>query len=147
MSPSNASNASLKIITADERLKETRGIKGVLTGISGIGKTSQLWTLDPAHTLFLNLEAGELAVQGWPGDEIRIRDWETDTPSRWQGHWNCRRSACQSRPMFWVSGLATGTATARRSLRIVTIWKSLNICVRAALMWRSGRRTKGFRTL
>jgi hypothetical protein len=73
----NASNTPtpLKIITADERLKETRGIKGVLTGISGIGKTSQLWTLDPAHTLFLNLEAGELAVQGWPGDEIRIRDW------------------------------------------------------------------------
>ncbi|MDZ7711034.1 MAG: AAA family ATPase [Roseovarius sp.] len=68
--------APLKIITADERLKETRGIKGVLTGISGIGKTSQLWTLDPDSTLFLNLEAGELAVQGWPGDEIRIRDWE-----------------------------------------------------------------------
>jgi hypothetical protein len=54
----------------------TRGIKGVLTGISGIGKTSQLWTLDAARTLFLNLEAGELAVQGWPGDEVRIRDWE-----------------------------------------------------------------------
>ncbi len=69
-------SAPLKIITADERLRETRGIKGVLTGISGIGKTSQLWTVDPERTLFLNLEAGELAVQGWPGDEIRIRDWE-----------------------------------------------------------------------
>jgi hypothetical protein len=68
--------APLQIITADQRLKETRGIKGVLTGISGIGKTSQLWTLDAERTLFLNLEAGELAVQGWPGDEIRIRDWE-----------------------------------------------------------------------
>ena len=30
----------------------------------------------PQRTLFLNLEAGELAVQGWPGDEVRIRDWE-----------------------------------------------------------------------
>ena len=30
--------SSFRIITADERLKETRGIKGVLTGISGIGK-------------------------------------------------------------------------------------------------------------
>ncbi|WP_173935125.1 ATP-binding protein [Chelativorans sp. Marseille-P2723] len=68
--------APLKIITADERLRKTRGIKGVLTGISGIGKTSQLWTLDPERTLFVNLEAGELAVQGWPGDEIRVRDWE-----------------------------------------------------------------------
>ena len=66
----------LRIITADERLREARGIKGVLTGTSGIGKTTQLLTLDPQRTLFLNLEAGELAVQGWPGDEIRIRDWE-----------------------------------------------------------------------
>ena len=32
--------APLQIITADQRLQETRGIKGVLTGISGIGKTS-----------------------------------------------------------------------------------------------------------
>ena len=74
MSPNNPS--SFRIITADERLKETRGIKGVLTGISGIGKTSQLWTLDADRTLFVNLEAGELAVQGWPGDEVRVRDWE-----------------------------------------------------------------------
>lgn len=69
-------SAPLRIITADERLKETRGIKGVLTGISGIGKTSQLWTLDAVRTLFVNLEAGELAVQGWPGDEVRVRDWD-----------------------------------------------------------------------
>ena len=62
----------LRIITADERLREARGIKGVLTGTSGIGKTTQLLTLDPQRTLFLNLEAGELAVQGWPGDEIRM---------------------------------------------------------------------------
>ena len=68
--------APLQIITADERLRERRGIKGVLTGVSGIGKTSQLWTLDAERTLFVNLEAGELAVQGWPGDEIRVRDWE-----------------------------------------------------------------------
>ncbi|WP_245584026.1 ATP-binding protein [Rubritepida flocculans] len=65
-----------RIITADERMAEQRGIKGVLTGISGIGKTSQLWTLDAGRTLFVNLEAGELAVQGWPGDEVRVRSWE-----------------------------------------------------------------------
>src|SRR5262245_41225485 len=68
--------APLHIITADQRLAEQRGIKGVLTGISGIGKTSQLWTPEATRTLFLNMEAGELAVQGWPGDEVRIRDWE-----------------------------------------------------------------------
>lgn len=67
----------LRIITAEERLKETRGIKGVLTGVSGIGKTTQLRTLKSSTALFLNLEAGELAVQGWLGDEVRIREWET----------------------------------------------------------------------
>lgn len=66
----------LRIIGADERLAERRGIKGVLAGASGIGKTSQLWTLDAASTLFVNLEAGELAVAGWPGDEVRVRDWD-----------------------------------------------------------------------
>ena len=55
------SSAPLQIITADERMRERRGIKGVLTGISGIGKTSQLWTLNPDTTLFINLEAGALA--------------------------------------------------------------------------------------
>ncbi|TQF78668.1 ATP-binding protein [Elioraea sp. Yellowstone] len=57
-------------------MAERRGIKGVLAGASGIGKTSQLWSLDPAATLFVNLEAGELAVAGWPGDEVRVRDWD-----------------------------------------------------------------------
>ena len=50
-------------------------IKGVLVGKSGIGKTSQLWTLDPMGTLFFDLEAGDLAVEGWAGDTIRPRTW------------------------------------------------------------------------
>ncbi len=52
---------SLPIITADQRLAERRGVKGVLVGKSGIGKTSQLWTLKPTATLFFDLEAGDLA--------------------------------------------------------------------------------------
>jgi hypothetical protein len=66
---------SLPIISADERLAEGRGVKGVLVGRSGIGKTSQLWTLDPERTLFFDLEAGDLAVEGWAGDAIRPRTW------------------------------------------------------------------------
>ena len=66
---------SLPIITADQRLAETRGVKGVIFGPSGIGKTSLLWTLDPARTLFMDLEAGDLAIEGWPGDSIRPRTW------------------------------------------------------------------------
>ncbi len=67
---------SLPIITADQRLAEPRGVKGVLVGKSGIGKTSQLWTLDPARTLFKDLEAGDLAVEGYGGDTIRPRTWQ-----------------------------------------------------------------------
>ena len=63
------------IITADQRLAEPRGVKGVLVGKSGLGKTSQLWTLNAAATLFLDLEAGDLAVEGWAGDTIRPRTW------------------------------------------------------------------------
>ncbi len=66
---------SLPIISADQRLAERRGVKGVLAGKSGIGKTSQLWTLDPERTLFFDLEAGDLAVEGWAGDAIRPRTW------------------------------------------------------------------------
>ena len=66
---------SLPIITADERMAEKRGIKGVIFGKSGIGKTSLLWTLDPEETLFFDLEAGDLAVEGWQGDTLRPRTW------------------------------------------------------------------------
>jgi hypothetical protein len=65
----------LPIITADQRLAEPRGIKGCIFGKSGIGKTSLLWTLDSAETLFMDLEAGDLAIEGWPGDTIRPRTW------------------------------------------------------------------------
>ena len=65
----------LPIISADERLAEARGIKGAIFGKSGIGKTSLLWTLDADKTLFFDLEAGDLAIEGWPGDAIRPRTW------------------------------------------------------------------------
>jgi hypothetical protein len=66
---------SLPIITADQRLAAPRGIKGCIFGKSGIGKTSLLWTLDPDRTLFMDLEAGDLAIEGWAGDSIRPRTW------------------------------------------------------------------------
>lgn len=66
---------ALPIITADQRLAEPRGIKGTIFGKSGIGKTSLLWTLDAETTLFMDLEAGDLAIEGWPGDTVRPRTW------------------------------------------------------------------------
>ena len=66
----------LPIISAKERIAERRGIKGCIFGKSGIGKTSLLWTLDPNTTLFVDLEAGDLAVEGWNGDTIRPKTWQ-----------------------------------------------------------------------
>ncbi len=66
---------ALPIISADERLAERRGVKGCIFGKSGIGKTSLLWTLDAPSTLFFDLEAGDLAIEGWAGDTIRPRTW------------------------------------------------------------------------
>jgi len=66
---------TLPIISADQRLAEPRGIKGTIFGKSGIGKTSLLWTLEPATTLFIDLEAGDLAIEGWSGDSVRPRTW------------------------------------------------------------------------
>ena len=39
--------------------------------------TSLLRTLDPARTLFLDVEAGDLAVQDVPVDTIQLDDWST----------------------------------------------------------------------
>ena len=64
------------IITIDERMAAPRSIKGCIFGKSGIGKTSLLWTLDPATTLFMDLEAGDLAIEGWAGDTIRPHTWD-----------------------------------------------------------------------
>lgn len=67
----------MKIISATQRLAERRGVKALIVGPAGVGKTSLLRTIDPASTLFLDAEAGDLAVQDVPVDTIRIDDWST----------------------------------------------------------------------
>src|SRR3569623_47683 len=62
----------LSIITADERLLEQSGVKMIIYGPIGIGKTTLLKTLTEP-TLCLDMEAGLLAVQDWKGDSITIR--------------------------------------------------------------------------
>jgi AAA domain len=66
---------TLTIIGADQRLAERRGAKILIAGPSGVGKTSLLRTLDPEHSLFVDVEAGDLAVQDVSVDTIRIEDW------------------------------------------------------------------------
>lgn len=65
----------LKIISADERLAEKRGHKIVVLGASGVGKTTLAKTLDPKTTLFMDLEAGDSALEGHPIDVVRPNTW------------------------------------------------------------------------
>lgn len=65
----------MKIITAEERLAQVRKPKILLTGPYGVGKTTQLTTLDPKTTLFADLESGDLAVQDFPCDHLRLDSW------------------------------------------------------------------------
>ena len=63
----------IKIIKADDRLKAVPKVNVALFGPAGVGKTTQARTLDPKTTLFVDLEAGTLAIQDWPGDVIDVR--------------------------------------------------------------------------
>ncbi|MDR1652852.1 MAG: ATP-binding protein, partial [Prevotellaceae bacterium] len=65
---------TFKIITIDERLKSQSGVKMIIVGPYGVGKTSLLKTLDEP-TLCIDLEAGLLAVQDWQGAAITVRTW------------------------------------------------------------------------
>ena len=67
----------MKIIGATERLAEAGGVKALIVGPVGVGKTSLLRTLDPARVLFVDIEAGDLSVQDVPVDTFRLDDWGT----------------------------------------------------------------------
>lgn len=73
----------LKIISADERMSQDKGVKALIVGPAGVGKTSLLRTLEPNSSLFIDLEAGDLAVQDVKIDTMRPRTWE-----------ECRDLAC-----------------------------------------------------
>jgi hypothetical protein len=51
------------------------GIKGVIFGKHGIGKTSLVRDLPEDTTLVIDMEAGLLAAEGWKGDKRTVRTW------------------------------------------------------------------------
>uniref|UniRef100_UPI002635B7FC ATP-binding protein n=1 Tax=uncultured Tateyamaria sp. TaxID=455651 RepID=UPI002635B7FC len=73
----------LQIIGVDERMAEKRGIKALVLGPAGVGKTSLLRTLNPERVLFMDFEAGDLAVQDVQVDQVRPKTWQ-----------ECRDLAC-----------------------------------------------------
>jgi hypothetical protein len=76
----------MKIITADKRLAEKSGAKILVVGPSGVGKTSLLRTMGPAmlaSTLFVDIEAGDIAVADLSVASVRPRTWV-----------ECRNLAC-----------------------------------------------------
>jgi hypothetical protein len=66
----------LRIVTAADRQREPRGTSIVLTGPSGIGKTYQIPTLDPARTLVIDADRGTSSLGDFPVDIVRPSGWE-----------------------------------------------------------------------
>lgn len=65
------------IIKADERRKKTRHINITLLGPFGVGKTTQATTLPADTTLFVDLEAGDLALGNWKAESFDAREFAT----------------------------------------------------------------------
>jgi hypothetical protein len=68
----------VKIFSADQRLAERSGMKALIVGPPGVGKTSLLRTLSAellASTLFVDIEAGDIAVADLPVASVRPRTW------------------------------------------------------------------------
>lgn len=64
---------ALKIISADERLAAAPKANFAIFGPSGAGKTTLARTLDPTTTMFLDGEAGTLALGDWRGAVVPMR--------------------------------------------------------------------------
>jgi hypothetical protein len=64
-----------RILSADQHVTAPRGAKALVMGPTGVGKTTLLRTLNSTTALFVDIEAGDLAVQDVPVDTLRPRTW------------------------------------------------------------------------
>ena len=59
------------IISPEERRSEPRGAHILLVGPNGLGKTTEVGKLDPARTLYIDVETGALAIDDVPLSHVR----------------------------------------------------------------------------
>jgi hypothetical protein len=93
----------MRILSADDRLAQRRGVKTLIVGPTGVGKTSLLRTVDPRRALLLDSDAGDLSIQDVPVDTIHIDDWQTarDVACRIGGpNWSFSPLHCYSQAHF-----------------------------------------------
>jgi hypothetical protein len=65
----------VKIIKAADRFGEPRGVKALIVGPTGIGKTWLHRTINSTTALFVDIEAGDLAIGDLDVDTLRPRTW------------------------------------------------------------------------
>jgi AAA domain len=65
----------MQIISPEQRLAEPQGARILVLGPFGIGKTSLTRGLDPAATLFIDIDHGALAIADVPVPHVRPQTW------------------------------------------------------------------------
>ena len=93
----------MRIISADERLRNRRGVKFLILGPTGVGKTTLMRTIpDPSRILYGDGEGGDLAIQDLPVTSVRI---EVDLACRIGGpNQSYGANACYSEAHFNAIG-------------------------------------------
>jgi hypothetical protein len=124
----------MKIISADERLRERRGAKVLIVGPSGVGKTSLLRTVKSDRTLFIDIEAGDLSILDVPVATIRLDDWPSarDVACRISGpNPSFTPTACYSEAHFRAVGGALDNLERYGTLFV----DSITAVTRLSLRW------------
>jgi hypothetical protein len=66
---------TVPIITPEQRLSESHGVRALIVGPYAVGKTSLARHLTPSATLFVDVENGALAIADLPISHMRPQTW------------------------------------------------------------------------
>lgn len=141
---------AMKIVTADQRLAAPLHINIAIFGEAGIGKTTQAKSLPPETTLFVNLEAGELALEGWPATFINLTTWEDITmfASVLRGPDHSMRPNQKYSEQYYITAVTTLAGHAGMTPEQFLAWlakfdiiyvDSITVAGRWALNWAKGQ--------